>query len=114
MADDFDYYEVLGIERNASEDEIRSAYRKMAMKYHPDRNHNDEEAAAKFKQCAEAFEVLGDKEKKEIYDRYGRAGLERGAGGGGGFENVGDLAIFSAAEAAEAVVFVKAPTFAVA
>lgn len=85
-----DYYEVLGIERNASEKEIATAYRKAAMKYHPDRNPGDEEAVAKFKLCAEAFEVLNDKEKREIYDRYGKAGLD-GAGVGGGFQDVGDI-----------------------
>ncbi len=85
-----DYYEVLGIERTASEKEIATAYRKAAMKYHPDRNPGDEEAVAKFKLCAEAFEVLNDKEKRSIYDRYGKAGLD-GAGVGGGFQDVGDI-----------------------
>lgn len=85
-----DYYEILGIERSASDAEISSAYRKAALKYHPDRNPGDEEAVAKFKLCAEAFDVLSDKEKREIYDRYGKAGLERN-GGGGGFQDVGDI-----------------------
>ena len=79
MADDFDYYQVLGIGRGASPDEIKSAYRKMAMQYHPDRNQGDKEAETKFKQCAEAYEVLSDAEKRKLYDQYGRAGL-RGAG----------------------------------
>lgn len=91
MADEVDFYEVLGIQRTASADEIKSAYRKAALKYHPDRNPGDEEAVAKFKLCAEAFEVLSDPEKKEIYDRYGRAGLERNGGGAGGFQDVGDI-----------------------
>ncbi|MBQ9799784.1 MAG: molecular chaperone DnaJ [Thermoguttaceae bacterium] len=90
MAEEVDYYEVLGIERTASEKEISTAYRKAAMKYHPDRNPGDEEAVAKFKLCAEAFEVLNDKEKRSIYDRYGKAGLD-GAGVGGGFQDVGDI-----------------------
>ena len=86
-----DYYEILEIERTASDTEIASAYRKAAMKYHPDRNPGDEEAVVKFKQCAEAFEVLNNREKREIYDRYGHAGLERNFGGGGGFQDVGDI-----------------------
>ena len=88
---ELDYYEVLEIERTASAEEISSAYRKAAMKYHPDRNPGDEEAVAKFKQAAEAFEILGNQEKREIYDRYGHAGLNREYGGGGGFQNVGDI-----------------------
>ncbi|MBQ1277334.1 MAG: DnaJ domain-containing protein, partial [Thermoguttaceae bacterium] len=90
MAEEVDYYEILGIERTASEKEISTAYRKAAMKYHPDRNPGDEEAVAKFKLCAEAFEVLNDKEKRSVYDRYGKAGLD-GAGVGGGFQDVGDI-----------------------
>lgn len=84
-----DYYEVLGIERTASSEEISSAYRKAALKYHPDRNPGNEEAIVKFKECVEAFEVLNDKEKRDIYDRYGHAGLERG--GGGGYQDVNDI-----------------------
>lgn len=74
-----DYYEVLGVGRDASDDEIKRAYRKKAMQYHPDRNPDDKEAEQKFKACAEAFEVLGDAEKRKLYDQYGKAGL-RGAG----------------------------------
>lgn len=85
-----DYYEVLGIERTANGDEIASAYRKAAMKYHPDRNPGDEEAVIKFKESAEAFEVLSDSNKREIYDRYGHAGLEQN-GGGGGYQDVNDI-----------------------
>lgn len=75
MSDEFDYYEVLGVDRNASVDDIKRAYRKRAMQYHPDRNPGNAEAEKKFKQCAEAYEVLGDAEKKSRYDQYGRAGL---------------------------------------
>ncbi|MCS7046248.1 MAG: molecular chaperone DnaJ [Gemmataceae bacterium] len=74
-----DLYEVLGVTRNASDEEIKKAYRALAMKYHPDRNVGDEQAAAKFKEAAEAYAVLSDPEKRSLYDRYGHAGLE-GAG----------------------------------
>ena len=71
-----DYYEVLGVAKNASEDEIKKAFRDLAMKHHPDRNPGDEEAATKFKEAAEAFEVLSDAEKRQIYDRHGFQGLQ--------------------------------------
>jgi molecular chaperone DnaJ len=74
-----DYYEVLGVGKNASADEIKRAYRRMAMKYHPDKNPDDKEAEAKFKECAEAYEVLSDPEKRQRYDQFGHEGL-RGAG----------------------------------
>jgi molecular chaperone DnaJ len=74
-----DYYEVLGVDKKASADEIKRSYRRMALKYHPDKNPNDKDAEAKFKECAEAYEVLGDTEKKQRYDQYGHDGL-RGAG----------------------------------
>lgn len=77
-----DYYEVLGVERSASADDIKRAYRRLAMKYHPDRNPDDAEAEAKFKEAAEAYEVLSDDDKKKIYDQYGHEGLRgRGAAG---------------------------------
>jgi len=76
-----DYYEVLGVARTADGEEIKRAYRRMAMKYHPDRNPGDEEAEARFKECAEAYEVLTDDQKRQIYDQYGHEGLRRGAGG---------------------------------
>jgi len=79
MNHDFDYYEVLGVGRNATADEIKRAYRKRAMQHHPDRNPDNPEAETKFKQCAEAYEVLSDQEKRSRYDQHGRAGL-RGAG----------------------------------
>jgi len=74
-----DYYEVLGVGRNASTEEVKRAYRRMAMKYHPDKNPNDKEAEARFKECAEAYEVLGDPEKRRRYDQFGHEGL-RGIG----------------------------------
>lgn len=77
-----DYYEVLGCDRNASEAEIKSAYRKMALKYHPDRNPGDAESEARFKEAAEAYSVLSDPNKRQRYDAYGHAGL----GGAGGFD----------------------------
>ena len=77
-----DYYEVLGCERNASEQEIKSAYRRLALKYHPDRNPGDKQAEEKFKEAAEAYSVLGDPDKRQRYDRFGHAGL----GGAGGFD----------------------------
>lgn len=78
-----DYYEVLGIEKSAGDDEIKKAYRKLAVKYHPDRNPGDKEAEEKFKEATEAYEVLSDEKKRPIYDQYGFAGLE-GMGQGGG------------------------------
>ncbi len=90
-----DYYEILGVSRDASSDEIKKAYRKEALKNHPDRNPGDAKAEARFKEAAVAYEVLSDQNKREIYDRYGEAGL-RGSDGKGqpGFSNVND--IFSA------------------
>jgi molecular chaperone DnaJ len=79
-----DYYEVLGVARNASEADIKKAFRRLAMKYHPDRNPNDHEAEGKFKEAKEACEVLTDEQKRAIYDQYGHAGLDQRAGGGGG------------------------------
>lgn len=79
-----DYYEVLGVSKDASESELKKAYRKLALKYHPDRNPGDEEAENKFKEAAEAYEVLGNKEKRQRYDQFGHAGVG-GAAGGGGF-----------------------------
>ena len=80
-----DYYEVLGVERNADEAAIKKAYRKLAMKYHPDRNKEDPTAEGKFKELAEAYEVLSDSEKKSLYDRYGHEGVQ-GSFGQGGFQ----------------------------
>src|SRR5205809_1696692 len=81
-----DYYEVLGVAREAALDDIKSAYRKLALKYHPDRNPGDAAAEEKFKEAAEAYSVLCDSEKRARYDRFGHAGVTGpGAGGGPGF-----------------------------
>ncbi|MCS6935402.1 MAG: molecular chaperone DnaJ [Chitinophagales bacterium] len=95
-----DYYEILGVPRNASADEIKKAYRKVALKYHPDRNQGDKQAEEKFKEAAEAYEVLSDPQKRARYDQYGHAGVDpgQGFGGHGGgmsmediFRNFGDI-----------------------
>lgn len=78
-----DYYEVLGVNRDASEDEIKKAYRKLAMKYHPDRNPDSKEAEDKFKQVKEAYEILSDAQKRSAYDQFGHAGVDPNAGAGG-------------------------------
>ncbi len=84
MAEKRDYYEVLGLQKGATEDEIKKAFRKMAMKYHPDRNPDDKEAEEKFKEVNEAYAVLSDPDKKSKYDRFGHAGVDPNAGFGGG------------------------------
>jgi molecular chaperone DnaJ len=88
-----DYYEVLGVSKNASADDIKKAYRKVAMQYHPDRNPGNKEAEEKFKEAAEAYEVLSDAEKKSQYDRFGHAAFSGGRGGGfsGGGMNMDDI-----------------------
>lgn len=82
-----DYYEVLGVQKSSSEADIKKAYRRMAMKFHPDRNPDDPEAESKFKEATEAYEVLSDAQKRQTYDQFGHAGLDGSAGGGfgGGF-----------------------------
>jgi molecular chaperone DnaJ len=85
-----DYYEVLGVSKNASKDAISSAYRKLAMKYHPDRNPGDAQAVEQFKLCAAAYEILSNDEKRAIYDQYGHAGLDAN-GGGSQFRDVNDI-----------------------
>lgn len=86
-----DYYEVLSVTRTSTIEEIKRSYRKLAMQYHPDRNPGDAEAEVKFKEAAEAYDVLSDPEKKERYDRYGHAGLNNMGAGGAGFTNLNDI-----------------------
>ena len=83
-----DYYEILEVERSASGEEIKKAYRQMAMRFHPDRNPGDPEAEKRFKEAAEAYEVLRDEEKRDRYDRFGHAGVN---GGGAGFSSSEDI-----------------------
>lgn len=96
MPDKRDYYEVLGIPRDAKEDDIKRAYRKLAHKYHPDQNAGNKDAEAKFKEAAEAYEVLSDAEKRQRFDQFGHAGVDPNAAGGfggfGGFGNGGGAA----------------------
>ena len=89
-----DYYEVLGVVKSSSADEIKKAYRKLALKYHPDRNKNDKTAEAKFKEASEAYHVLSDKERRINYDQFGHAAFE-GASGRGGFSNFDFSSVFS-------------------
>ena len=86
-----DFYEILGVAKNASDEEIKKAYRKLAMKYHPDRNPDSKGAEDKFKEAKEAYEMLSDAQKREAYDRFGHAGVDPnvGGGGGGGFAGAG-------------------------
>jgi molecular chaperone DnaJ len=83
---DRDYYEVLGVSRNADSNELKKAYRKMAMELHPDRNPNDKQAEEKFKEISEAYEVLSDPQKRRRYDQFGKGGLKGSSGGFGGFD----------------------------
>lgn len=90
-----DYYEILGVQQDASESDIKKAYRRLAMKYHPDRNPDDEEALTHFREAKEAFEVLSDQQKRAAYDRFGHAGVDPSAAGGGGAGGFGGGADFS-------------------
>ena len=89
MSEKRDYYEVLGVEKNANADQIKKAYRKAAIKYHPDKNPGDKEAEEKFKEAAEAYDVLSNPDKRARYDQFGHAGMSGAAGGGGGFGGFG-------------------------
>ena len=95
MAEKRDYYEVVGVSKGASDSEIKSAYRKLAKKYHPDMNPGDKEAEAKFKEASEAYAVLSDADKRRQYDQFGHAAFDGGAGGAGGFDfggmDMGDI-----------------------
>ncbi|MBL8881149.1 MAG: DnaJ domain-containing protein, partial [Phycisphaerales bacterium] len=95
MADKRDYYEVLGVSRDATPDDLKKAYRKLAVKYHPDKNPGDKAAEEKFKEVSEAYDILNDADKRAAYDRYGHAAFAGGmggpAGGGGGFHNPFDI-----------------------
>ena len=89
-----DYYETLGVARNASDEDLKKAYRRSAMKHHPDRNPDDKVALEAFKECKEAYEVLSDPGKRRMYDQQGHAAFEHGMGGGGpgaGFGDMGDI-----------------------
>ena len=89
-----DYYEILGIDKNADASAIKKAYRKKAIEFHPDKNPGDKEAEEKFKEAAQAYEILGDADKKAKYDQYGHAAFDGPGGGGGyggGFNNMEDI-----------------------
>lgn len=89
-----DYYEVLGVDRGADESDVKKAYRRLAMKFHPDRNPDDASAEERFKEATEAYQVLTDDEKRQRYDQFGHAGVDGAAGGGfgaGGFTDIGDI-----------------------
>jgi len=85
------YYEVLGVERTATDDELKKAFRRLAMKHHPDRNPDNKECEAHFKEAKEAYEILGDAQKRKLYDQHGHAAFEGGMGGGGFHADVGDI-----------------------
>jgi molecular chaperone DnaJ len=93
--DEKDYYQLLGLGRNAETDEIKKAYRKLAMQYHPDKNPGDKEAEEKFKEIGEAYSVLSDPQKRRQYDQFGRAGMRGNSGNyGGGFSGFDPFDIF--------------------
>src|SRR5438309_5390826 len=96
MAVKRDYYEILGVERSASSEELKRACRRLAMQYHPDRNHGDTTAGERFKEANEAYQVLSDPQKRRSYDMFGHSGVDAGAGAGfGDFEGFGFGDIFN-------------------
>ena len=86
-----DYYEILEVPRNATAEEIKKGYRKKALQFHPDKNPGDAKAEKRFKEVSEAYEVLSDEKKKQIYDRYGKEALQGGAGGGPGMQGFSSM-----------------------
>ena len=86
-----DYYDILGVSKTATDDELKKAYRKMAIKYHPDKNPDDPQAEDKFKEAAEAYEVLSNADQRAQYDRFGHDGMRAGSGGHGGGMNMDDI-----------------------
>ena len=90
MSSKRDYYQVLGVNKNASGDDIKKSYRRLAMKHHPDRNPDNKDSAEKFKEGQEAYAILSDEKKRQSYDQFGHAGVDASAGGAGGFD-FGDL-----------------------
>src|SRR3990167_4761251 len=93
-----DYYDILGVSKNASDEEIKKAYRRLAMKHHPDRNPGDKQSEENFKEAKTAYEILSDPKKRSAYDQFGHAGVNQGAGGAGfggfggfDFDNLGDI-----------------------
>ena len=86
-----DYYETLGVSRSASDADIKKAYRRLAMKYHPDRNEGNADAEGKFKEVKEAYEILSDSQKRAAYDQFGHAGVSGQAGGHGGAADFSDI-----------------------
>jgi len=93
-----DYYEVLGVSKGTDEQDIKKAYRRVAMKYHPDRNPDDPDADAKFKEATEAYDVLMDSQKRAAYDRFGHAGVDPSMGGGQGGFGGGNFSDFLATQ----------------
>ena len=106
MSSKRDYYEVLGVDKNATDKEIKSAYRKKAIQYHPDKNPGDKEAEEKFKEAAEAYEVLSDPNKRTRYDQFGHEGLSGSGFGGGGMNMEAVLEIYLVALVALVVLVI--------
>ena len=100
-----DYYEVLGVSKDASERDIKKAYKRLAMKYHPDRTAGDKELETKFKEVKEAYEILTDDQKRQMYDQYGHAAFEQGGGGGHGEEVVDEFDRVAGTDGAEVLIW---------